>query len=70
MDLFKIGEHIGELSSVTRNKINVTDIRGIIDISNIIDHGYQQVDTDIIWNTIKNDCPRLVVRIKELIQMN
>ena len=68
MDLFQIGEHIGKLSPAVRNKIKPLDVKGIISIRNIIGHGYQQVDPEIIWDTIEKDCPRLIKTLKKLFE--
>ena len=68
MDLFQIGEHVGRFSNEVKKEINPDDVRGITDIGNIIGHGYQQVDPDIIWDSIENDCPKLIEKLKELFE--
>ena len=66
MDLFQIGEHINRFSEAVKKQINNEDLKGIIDTRNIIGHGYQQVDPDILWDTIDNECPKLISQLKEL----
>lgn len=70
MDLFQIGEHINRFSEAVKKQINNEDLKGIIDTRNIIGHGYQQVDPDILWDTIDNECPKLISQLKELFKLN
>lgn len=70
MDLFQIGEHINKLSAKTKEHLNPNDVRGIIDVRNIIGHGYEEVDPEIIWDTIDLDCPRLIAKLQELFKLN
>lgn len=66
MDLFQIGEHINKLSDEIKKKIDIEDLRGVIGIRNVIAHGYQQIDMDIIWDSIDYECPKLVMQLEEL----
>jgi uncharacterized protein with HEPN domain len=66
MDLFQIGEHVNRLSKDIQKQINKEDLRGIIDTRNIIGHGYQQVDPNILWDTIDYECPKLISQLTEL----
>ena len=66
MDLFQIGEHMNRFSPEIKKQIKAEDLRGIVDIRNIIGHGYQQVDENIIWDTIDYECPKLISQLKEL----
>lgn len=68
MDLFQIGEHFNKLSQDVRHKIGTHDVRGIIDIRNKIGHAYFVVDPEVIEDTIKNECPRLIAKLKELFE--
>ena len=66
MDLFQIGEHVNNLSDETKKKIEPRDLRGMVNIRNFIGHGYVVLDDSIIWDTISNDCPKLINRLHEL----
>ena len=66
MDLFQIGEHMNRFSPEIKKQIKAEDLRGIVDIRNIIGHGYQQVDANVIWDTIDYECPILISQLKEL----
>ena len=66
MDLFQIGEHINRLSDDIKKKINTDDLRGVIGTRNVIAHGYQQIDMDIIWDSIDYECPKLLKQLEEL----
>ena len=68
MDLFQIGEHFNKFSKSVQEKINLVDVRGIVDIRNKIGHAYFSVDPDIIEYSIENECPRLIAKLKELFE--
>ena len=66
MDLFQIGEHINNLSDETKAKLSAHDLRGVINIRNFIGHGYVVLDDEIIWDSIRNDCPRLIEALQKI----
>ena len=66
MDLFQIGEHINNLSDETKAKLSANDLRGVINIRNFIGHGYVVLDDEIIWDSIRNDCPRLIEALQKI----
>ena len=68
MDLFQIGEHFNKFSTKVKQKIDPKDVRGIVDIRNKIGHAYFAVDPEIIENSIENECPRLIAKLKELFE--
>lgn len=68
MDLFQIGEHFNKFSKEVQNQIDPKDVRGIVDIRNKIGHAYYEVDPEIIEDTIVNECPRLISKLKELFE--
>ncbi len=68
MDLFQIGEHFNKFSKPIQEKIDLIEVRGIVDIRNKIGHAYFAVDPDIIEYAIKQECPRLIAKLKELFE--
>jgi uncharacterized protein with HEPN domain len=45
----------------------ITDYRKIIDFRNIISHGYDFVDDQLIWDTLTNKLPALKAEVVDLI---
>ena len=67
-----IGEAARALSESVRALAPEVPWPQIIGMRNILVHGYFEVDTDIVWNAVKNDVPalkpaleRLLSRLKE-----
>lgn len=67
MDIIQIGEHCNALSHETQNKIQKSDLRGIINLRNFIAHGYVMIEEDIIWKSIHEDLPRLIEQLNKLL---
>ena len=58
-------EIIGEaLTRISRNDPNLADripsLRDVVDFRNVIAHGYDAVDNEIVWDIIKNHLPKLL----------
>ncbi len=45
----------------------VSEYRRIIAFRNIIVHGYDAIDTGIVWDAIKNHLPKLKKEIEQLL---
>lgn len=58
--LLQIGELAGQLSPEMRTssaeRMNWSQIKGM---RNVVAHHYGSISLDIVWNTIKNDIPKL-----------
>lgn len=66
-----IGEAAYMLTEEFRASHTETDWKEIIHMPHILVHGYYQVDSRIVWVTIKNDLPILKCHIdKYLLEMN
>ena len=65
-DLFQIGEQINNLPEEFLNQLNKNDIRGLISIKNHIVHGYDQLDYQLIKNTIEEELFPFIQKMKEL----
>lgn len=65
-NLMIIGEAAGKIPEEIREKNQNINWSGIIGMRNIIAHGYFNVDSNIIWLTIKDRLPELFEQIKSL----
>ncbi len=63
-----IGEASYMLTKEFRDAHPATNWRDIIDMRHILVHGYYQVDSRIVWATIRNDLPLLKIQIAEYIK--
>ena len=65
-------EIIGEAAYMLTNDFRTTHTsvswNDIIRMRHILVHGYYQVDSSIVWTTIKNDLPVLESKIKEFLK--
>lgn len=68
MDVFQIGELVNKLSDKTKKLLDEKDVRGIINVRNFIGHAYIIVDNSIIWNTVNNDIPRLIISLEKVLK--
>jgi uncharacterized protein with HEPN domain len=64
-------EIIGEATNVllkNDKKIELTSAERIIGMRNRVIHGYDKIDDEIIWGTIKRHLPVLKKEVKELLK--
>jgi len=54
----KIDPHIAEL---------IEDFRQIINLRNVIVHGYSAIQDDTIWGILRNDLPKLYEQVSNLL---
>jgi len=59
MCILQIGELIGNLSDSFTAKYDEMPWKQIKNMRNIAAHGYENFDTDILWQTLKTDIPAL-----------
>ena len=62
-DLFQIGECVAHLSSELRKKTDGFASNKIISIRNIVVHGYDVLDDEIVYDVIKNRLPAYVEKL-------
>lgn len=66
IDILQIGENITHFSKESSNQINQSDLKGIVDIRNIVVHGYAIIKDKIIYNSVVQDLPRLINEINNI----
>ena len=66
--LFEIlGEAANRVTPETRYRYPEIPWRELIDMRNRITHGYDTVDTNIIWRTAREEIPPLLERLDEIL---
>jgi len=61
-----IGEAASKLSGEFKEKYNSIPWGSIIGMRNWLIHGYFNIDSEHIWNTVKNDIPLLLSQLKKI----
>lgn len=59
-----VGEAAARVSEPTRAKIQSVPWHAIVGMRNRIIHGYDQVNFDIVWKTVREDLPPLIGEIE------
>lgn len=62
-----IGEAASQISPETRNRLSTIPWKKMTGMRNALIHGYQQVNLDILWQTIIDDLPPLVNELQKII---
>lgn len=63
-----VGEAFVRLRDLDDDIIDlVPDARKAIALRNILAHGYDAIRDDVIWDTVVNHLPKLVVKVEELL---
>jgi len=63
-----IGEALNRIKSLEESILNgISEHRRIIAFRNIIVHGYDAIDTEIVWDAIKNHLPKLKKEVEQLL---
>lgn len=63
-----VGEAAARVSDESREKYPGIPWFQIVGMRNRLVHGYEEVDLDILWDTIKVDLPPLILELKKIIQ--
>jgi uncharacterized protein with HEPN domain len=63
-----IGEAASKIPEDTRLKHSNVPWQDIIDMRNRLIHGYFDVNVKLVWNTLKNDLPPLILSLKEILK--
>jgi uncharacterized protein with HEPN domain len=65
-----VGEAAARVSLEGRAKYTSIPWPQVAGMRNRLIHGYDQVDLDILWNTIEDDLPRLIVELETILEHN
>lgn len=65
-----IGEAANMLTKVFREEHSETPWRDIVDMRNVLVHGYYTASPLFVWETYKNDLPVLQKQVEEYIKEN
>lgn len=63
-----IGEAAKNVSQKIRTQYPEMDWKGIAGMRDIVAHAYRKVRTEELWNTIKQDIPPLIERVKHILK--
>lgn len=63
-----IGEAANTVSPALRNSHPQIPWPGMISLRHRLIHGYFNVNLDVVWDTVRNDLPSLVVALERLLQ--
>jgi uncharacterized protein with HEPN domain len=62
-----IGEASNHISAETKFEFSTIEWSQIVGMRNVFVHEYFGVDSNLVWEIIKNDIPDLKVKIQEII---
>ena len=62
-----MGEAASRVSIETRNRYPEIPWRGVIGMRNRIVHGYEVLDVDVLWDTLNEDVPPLIVQLSAIL---
>ena len=62
-----IGEAATGVSESTRELAPHIPWRNIVAMRNRLIHGYYDINTDIVWNTVQIELPQLIKRLEEIL---
>lgn len=61
-----IGEAASKISEEIKIKHHEVPWKDIIGMRNRLIHGYFEVNTELVWNTVKNNLPQLLALIQKI----
>ncbi|MDE6601413.1 MAG: DUF86 domain-containing protein [Lachnospiraceae bacterium] len=67
MCIIQIGELVGRLSDEFLEENEQIPWRAIKGMRNLHAHDYERVDLDIVWNTLTEDIPDLLSRLRTIL---
>jgi uncharacterized protein with HEPN domain len=62
-----LGEAANAVSDETRSSYPGIPWRQVVDMRNLLAHGYRYVDPSIVWNVVVRDLPKLDAQIREVL---
>jgi uncharacterized protein with HEPN domain len=63
-----IGEAAGRIPQEWRERYPTIPWSSAVSIRNRLIHGYDDVDLDIVWQTVREDLPRLIEMIEDALE--
>lgn len=63
-----IGEAANGISEDLRSQHPEVPWRQIVDMRNLLAHGYRYVDPAIVWEVVNRDLPKLEVQIRRIVE--
>lgn len=63
-----LGESAGRVSPLGHSKYGQIPWRDIIGMRNMLIHGYDIVDMDILWKTVEEDLPALITELESIVE--
>ena len=69
MSFLNIGEHSNALTRELWNKHKDIQWRKIVDLRNIVAHGYGELRMELIWNMAQKEIPDLIKQLKEVLEV-
>ena len=68
MSLLNIGEHANALTRELWDKYQDIQWRKIVDLRNIVAHGYGELRMELVWNLSQKEVPLLLKQLESLIK--
>lgn len=62
-----IGEAANAVSEQTRRRHAGIPWRQVVDMRNLLAHGYRHVDPSIVWQVVVRDLPQLLIEIRRVL---
>ncbi len=69
MSLLNIGEHANALTRDIWNIHEEIPWRKVVDLRNLVAHGYGELKMELIWNLSQKDIPLLIKQIENLLDL-
>ncbi|GBF82656.1 HepT-like ribonuclease domain-containing protein [Aphanothece sacrum] len=63
-----IGEASNRISEETQTQFNKLPWRQMIGMRNLVVHQYDDINLNIIWDTVNNDLPKLIRELEKLFE--
>lgn len=61
-----VGEAASKVTPETRKSLSEIPWRAITSMRNRLIHGYFDIDTEIVWKTVKSELPLLLLQLKAI----
>ena len=70
MSLLNIGEHANALTRDLWNEYQDIQWRKIVDLRNIVAHGYGELRMELVWNLSQKEVQLLLKQLESLVKEN
>lgn len=68
MSLLNIGEHVNALTRDLWTECKDIQWRQIVDLRNIVAHGYGELKMELVWNLSQREIPVLLKQLEDLLK--